>query len=727
MRREVEYLANPTLFNDPIIVVNYTENGSNVSKQITNESREIVNNKTLLQGIPLKFPSRPIISFIDNGVKKYMSEIPEGSPPSSMSYTVDYTYGWIFFDSSMNGKTVTVESYYSRGYWLISEQRVWTRFSADGGMLETLEDLTTEIKSYRYLEEYNPNTTYERNNQVILNGTTYMAIKDNFKGIHPSNKDYWRVLAAGSGETKEWSSNTRYYPRDTVYYENSIYLMKDLSIININYSPVNYPNVWTKLLSVQQIYHEWNLIKPKLEGYQFLGVHNQSLSYKQNNQVFYRNTVYIAKKDVPANIEILNTTYWSVFAGGIGPAENWSFSRTYIERDLVTYDKAVYICVKDCPAGVQPANAIYWLELVSVKEIYAQWQGADGTGGLKNEVQTATANANAAAETANTAAGNADTVREQISDEWYGTEETDGIKKEAETVITDWHGSGGYKKQIEDATQDAINATSDTNAALQLLNDWEFQGEWDSSITYKQNNFVFYRGSLFIALQGSTGKDPLTEPAFWKESATGFQFRDVFVDNQSYFERDIVTNTSKTTLYLCKKDSLSQALDNTEYWERIIDVQGVIDSIMALAVPDNSITDTKIGTRTVQDPVEDQGIYINYITGIWNRTTLAIRALRQALNELADNGMIDGGPFIQSTSLLCGTFNAGERLVGDTVPIPEEIQELQTTNPSNDETYWIDHVTPVNAANLNKIEGNISNLKETKATKGNIEVIAEEF
>lgn len=590
-------MANPELFQDPIIIVNWDS-----TKRISNEPYTIQNGKILLSGIPLQAPQRPVISYMDGSTKTYMTEAPDGARLSENTYRVDYTYGWVFFDAAVNGREITVD-YNSRGYWLISEKRVWTKFSADGGVLETLDDLTKEIRSYRYLKEYDETRVYEQNNQVILNGTTYMAIKDQFKGQHPSNKEYWRVLAAGIGETAQWDNAATYYPRDTVQYNHGIYLMKDVEEDSTGKRPDLYPDIWAPLLSVKQIYDEWAILKPILEGYRYLDTHVPANTYQMNNQVLYNGTVYIAVQNVPANTPITNTSYWKVFSAGFGQTEDWSSAKAYHARDTVTYQHAVYVCLRETTAGIVPTNTTYWYQLVSVKQLHDDWAvlqpKLEGYRylGVHNPASAYQLNNQVLYNGTVYIAKQAVPQNTAITNTSYWAVFAAGLGDMGEwssSKAYDVRDTVTYQHAVYVCRQQAPAGTLPTNTTYwyemvsvkQLHDDWavlkpklegyQYRGAYAAGNSYQQNNQVLYNGTVYIATQNVPSSTPITNTSYWAVFAAGLGQTADWVNSKVYYARDTVTY--QHAVYVCLQTAAAGTLPtNTTYWYEMVSVKQLHD------------------------------------------------------------------------------------------------------------------------------------------------------
>lgn len=117
-----------------------------------------------------------------------------GDVIQSGEYRVDYSVGIVFFNSNLEGQTITVE-YYGTGYVSFPAERIWVENSGDE-LPTTIQDMINDSE-IRYIEPYNVSTVYKKNDVVSFNGSSYMA-KQMTTGNAPtelSTDPYWGVLA----------------------------------------------------------------------------------------------------------------------------------------------------------------------------------------------------------------------------------------------------------------------------------------------------------------------------------------------------------------------------------------------------------------------------------------------------------------------------------------------------------------------------------------------------
>lgn len=367
---------------------------------------------------------------------------------------------------------------------------IWTPMLSVKQIYDEWAVLKPILEGYQYLDSHNSNRTYNQNNQVLHNGTVYIAKQDVPANIPITNTSYWKVFSAGFGQTENWSSSKAYRERDTVAYLQAVYVCLQNTPSGI--APTN-TAYWYRLVSVKQIHDDWAILKPRLDGYQYLGAHNQAAAYRLNNQVMHNGTIYIAKQDVPANTAITHTAYWSVFAAGLGQTEAWESTKSYMAHDTVVYQDAIYVCLQAVAAGVLPSNSAYWYRMLSVKAVHDEWNA------LKPTVQQAIADADEAAAVANQ-------LNEAISEaeaERVAAERQRAVAEtERETFFEDYKGAIENGPVLSVNGQTGIASIEKDDVGLGLVDN---TADMDKPVSTAQAEALGKKSNEWIATTSGTG------------------------------------------------------------------------------------------------------------------------------------------------------------------------------------------------------------------------------
>lgn len=126
--------------------------------------------------------------------------------PSNNQFRVDYSTGIIYFNSSRDGEQMVCE-YTGMGSVFISAARVMMQGGEDDP-LESLEELLSHVQegvetleqvgNLDFVGEYSDSHEYRKWNFVTYDNKTFVAIK-NSTGVKPSESSHWRLVSSGVG------------------------------------------------------------------------------------------------------------------------------------------------------------------------------------------------------------------------------------------------------------------------------------------------------------------------------------------------------------------------------------------------------------------------------------------------------------------------------------------------------------------------------------------------
>lgn len=122
----INYYNNPT-----VIDWHVDENGKPISLLVQNETKQVVDGKIVLEGIPDEQYRIQITGMVEVNIKDKI-DLPE-------KFKCSYTHGILYFDQSLNGTNITITRYYSRGVIFYPSSRVWVNLSVDGKVIQTMD------------------------------------------------------------------------------------------------------------------------------------------------------------------------------------------------------------------------------------------------------------------------------------------------------------------------------------------------------------------------------------------------------------------------------------------------------------------------------------------------------------------------------------------------------------------------------------------------------------
>ena len=157
---------------------NRYDDGTLYSIQIVNEELNVDGNVALLDQIPDATYGISIQQYTD-GAWVDMKELKTNVRSiGDNEYKVDWSSGWLWFNGSKASKRIRA-TYYGRGFWLISDKRLFTALkkNPDGTYdWQTLHDTVKSLQGYLYIGDWDAQQAYTEGNQVCFHGSTYMAV-----------------------------------------------------------------------------------------------------------------------------------------------------------------------------------------------------------------------------------------------------------------------------------------------------------------------------------------------------------------------------------------------------------------------------------------------------------------------------------------------------------------------------------------------------------------------
>lgn len=125
-------------YNSPTVINwNLDENGKQVSLPIVNETKQVVDGKIPLEGLPDEQFRVQINGYVEIDIREKID--------APNKFKCDYTHGVLYFDQSKSGANINVNKYYSRGQFYVPISRVWTKLGSSGEVLETMESWMSNL------------------------------------------------------------------------------------------------------------------------------------------------------------------------------------------------------------------------------------------------------------------------------------------------------------------------------------------------------------------------------------------------------------------------------------------------------------------------------------------------------------------------------------------------------------------------------------------------------
>jgi len=310
----------------------------------------------------------------------------------------------------------------------------------------------------------------------------------------------------------EWITDTVYYKDDVVSFNGKVY------ICVIGHTSAEDFNV-----DLTAIPAKWNIVA---DGQTWLGNWQPQQAYEVENIVKYGARLYIAKEghvsaeDSSIGLEA-DLDKWEIYAEGLEWKGDWQTSFDYKINDFVKYGGSTYVA--NTPHISAPT------EELGLEEDLGKWtafnQGFDFKGDWDYP------------------------VRYKLNDV---------VKFGASLYI-----ANEYHTSQEEFGADAEKWTK-------FVEGFQYEAEWSPFKSYQPGDVVNYGGNQFIALLDNSGEVPSTSTTNWSLFSEGLRFRGDWNEDSSltgYQVGDVVRLGGYN--YRAIKDNENQQPPNAEFWERL--------------------------------------------------------------------------------------------------------------------------------------------------------------
>ena len=315
----------------------------------------------------------------------------------------------------------------------------------------------------------------------------------------------------------EWAASTTYELLDEVQYEGSTYV--SINATSYVSSSADRPTS----ASGQSTF--WRRVAA---GFEHKGTYNSALAYERDNIVVYGGTSYRATQNAIAGVAPTNTSYWSIFTGGVGVFQgDYNSANPYIFGDIVRYRGSTYRANQVVSATETPTSTPAKWDYISF--------GFNGP-----------------------------TVTELIPGANVGYETGDIIRfRNSIYIVLNNLNSTNNNPQLNSGDYTTL-IEGDNNV-----------GAWASGQTYYPRDIVSYGNAQWRCTAYAVSQaDPRTATNFWEKISSGIGGRGSWsASSVEYFVGDVVEHNSGG--YLCILDHTSsdaQRPTNTAQtaWQKIV-------------------------------------------------------------------------------------------------------------------------------------------------------------
>jgi len=340
----------------------------------------------------------------------------------------------------------------------------------------------------------------------------------------------WDAYAEGLYWKGDWSVSTRYRINDFVKYGGSTYVCNTLHV-----------STATTADGLESNISNWDIFNSGLE---YKGSWAKNTRYKYNDLVRYGAGVWICTTAHTSTTDLgTDTANWSKFVEGFQYENDWSPFRPYQPGDVVRYGGNQYIAKTNHTAS-SPAPLSGTITGVTLAEPPVVTSAGHG---LQDGRKI-------------TFAGVEGTVELNDLTELY-VKVIDANTFELytnSTLLTPLDASA-----FTAFTQNGVfTSTAPTDWDV-FTEGFRFVGEWNedsATVQYKVGEVVRLGGFTYICVQDHSGQQPENNnETYWKKLNEGIRWRSEWLDDQEYFEGDVVRYESNS--YICVKYHISEGDD----------------------------------------------------------------------------------------------------------------------------------------------------------------------
>ena len=355
--------------------------------------------------------------------------------------------------------------------------------------------------------EWSADTVYYQDDVVAFGGKTYICVLG-----HTSQSDFfsdldivppkWNLMSEGQNWRGSWQPSTDYVRDDIVSYGARLYIAN-----------TNHTSAGTFVDATDGLESDLAKWDPFAEGLDWKGEWTTNTRYRINDFVKYGgstyvcNTLHVSSATDTLGLEA-DIDNWDVFNQGIEYKGEWAAGVRYKLNDLVRYGAGSWICTQQHTSASSPGyDGTKWEKFVEGFQYENDWSPFRGY-----------------------QAG--DVVR---------------------------YGGNQYISKTSNA--DIIPTSSDSDWDL-FTEGFRFIGDWNEDSAnqhYKVGEVVRLGGFTYVCVQDHTTSQQPPNTEYWKLINEGFRWRGEWLDDQEYFEGDIVRYEDNS--YYCNKYHISEGDD----------------------------------------------------------------------------------------------------------------------------------------------------------------------
>ena len=350
---------------------------------------------------------------------------------------------------------------------------------------------------------WSPATQYYKDDVIKVNNVAYICLLG-----HVSASDFitdfesvpvkWNLLSDGQVWKGDWEPQTYYYDKDIVRYGGRLYICS-----------TSHTSAVDSTTGLESDSDKWQVYAESLD---WKGDWQLSFDYKINDLVKYGGSTYVCNTPhtsagtISLGLEN-DQSKWDIFNQGFDYKGEWTSSTRYKENDVIKFGANLWIALAyHTSAADFLTDTAKWEKFVDGFQYESRWNYQS---------------------------------RYQPGD-----------------IVA--YGGNQYisKRENINAKPPVSNQDWDLfSEGIRFIGDW---GDDSTNYEYQIGDLVRLGGYTYRAVQDHQNQQP-PNPTYWERFNTGLNWRGIWLDDQEYFEGDVVRYSDNS--YICVQGHISEGDD----------------------------------------------------------------------------------------------------------------------------------------------------------------------
>jgi hypothetical protein len=439
--------------------------------------------------------------------------------------------------------------------------------------------------------DWTSGTTYYQDDVIAFGGKTYICVIG-----HTAQASFftdldivppkWNLVSDGQSWKGEWQTSTAYVYNDIVSYGARLYICK-----------TNHTSAATVADATDGLEVDLAKWDAYAEGLDWKGDWSVSTRYRINDFVKYGgstyvcNTLHVSTASAAAGLES-DVSNWDTFNQGLEFKGEWAISTRYKYNDLVRYGAGVWICTtahtSTTDLGTDAANWSQFVEGFQYENDWSPYRGYQPGDVVRYGGNQYISKTNHTEVTPGPQSGVITSITQDTTAR--ATSTNHGLQDGRQIIITDVVGmveinslvlyvdvqnANTFDLYTDASLTTPLDSTTFTTYVSggtytsQSPTEWDlftegfrFIGDWNEDSAnqqYKVGEVVRLGGFTYVCILDHEEAQQPPNATYWKLINEGFRWRGEWLDDQEYYQGDVVRYGDNS--YYCNKYHISEGDD----------------------------------------------------------------------------------------------------------------------------------------------------------------------